>query len=130
MKKIVLIAAVMAVVLVLGIVAGITVFHREAAFDGSRVANPDAFLLKFTEMNKSDSHTVRLKSGDTLRVSYAIDKGRIDVEIGMDGQPPIYRGNGIRTGAFELPVKEAGGYTIRVEARHAAGTLAFETGEK
>ena len=126
MNKKILIGVLAAAVLVIAIVTGIMLLRRPVAFNGSRVANPDAFLLTFTAMNGADSHTLSLKSGDTLCVSFAVEKGKIDVTIQAEGQAPIYRGNGIQTSSFELPISEAGNYTIQIEAQRAAGTLEFQ----
>lgn len=98
----------------------------DRVFDGSRVANPDGFRLDFSYMNRSDSQTLELAPGDTLEVAYEIREGRVDVTIGLSGQAPIYRGNDVQTGAFELPVEEAGAYVISVNAGKASGRLEFE----
>ena len=108
MNKKILIGVLAAAVLVIAIVTGIMLLRRPVA------------------MNGADSHTLSLKSGDTLCVSFAVEKGKIDVTIQAEGQAPIYRGNGIQTSSFELPISEAGNYTIQIEAQRAAGTLEFQ----
>lgn len=42
------------------------------------------------------------------------------------GQDPIYRGNDVQTGTFELPIQEEGEYVISVNAGKASGRLEFE----
>lgn len=103
--------------------------HRnriDRVFDGSRVGNPDGYWLDFSYMDKSDSQTMYLASGDILKVAYEIKDGRIDVTIGISDQDPIYRGSDVQTGDFELPIQETGEYVISVHASKASGRLAFE----
>lgn len=99
--------------------------RQDRIFDGSRIGNPDEYLLDFSYMDQSDSHTMHLESGDTLKVTYEIKGSRIDVTIGISGHNLIYRGNDIQTAAFELPVQEAGEYVISVNASKASGRLEF-----
>lgn len=101
----------------------------DRVFDGSRVGNTDGYWLDFSYMDKSDSQTIYLESGDTLKVTYEVRDGRIDVTIGISGQNLIYRGNDVQTGDFELPIQEAGEYVISVNASKASGRLAFELKE-
>lgn len=102
---------------------------RDRVFDGSRVGNPDGYWLDFSYMDKSDSQTMYLESGDILKVTYEIEDGRIDVTIGISDQEPIYRGNNVQTGNFELHIREAGEYAISVNASEASGRLSFELRE-
>lgn len=81
--------------------AGITVFagcSRED-FTGSRVKNPDAYLLDIERMQGTDS---RKAAHD--RVS-------------------IYSGNGKGASDFTVNITESGAYTIAVEAQRAKGML-------
>lgn len=57
-------------------------YHRDRVdrvFDSSRVGNPDRYWLDFSYMDKSDSQTMYLESGDTLSVSYEMKDGRVNV---------------------------------------------------
>lgn len=98
----------------------------DRVFDGSRVGNPDGYWLDFSYMDKSDSQTMYLASGDTLEVTYEVRGGSVDVTIGISDQDPIYRGNDVQTGSFELPIQEAGEYVVSVNASKASGRLEFE----
>lgn len=107
-------------------------WHRDMndrVYNGSRVGNPDGYWLDFSYMDQSDNHTMSLKPGDILKVTYEVRDGRIDVTIGVPGQDPIYRGNDVQTGAFELPIQETGEYIISVNASKASGRLEFEQKE-
>lgn len=127
--KTVIRVCVLIVVLGIGSVCLFWPWRSDRIFNGSRVGNPDGFLLDFSYMDRSDSHTMSLKPGDILKVSYEIKDGRIDVAIGISGQDPIYHGNDVQTGAFELPIQEEGEYVISVNASRACGRLEFEQKE-
>lgn len=127
--KTVIRVCVLIVVLGIGSVCLFRPWSSGRVFNGSRVGNPDGFLLDFSYMDQSDSHTMSLKPGDILKVTYEIKDGRIDVTIGISGQDPIYHGNDVQTGAFELPIQEEGEYVISVNASRACGRLEFEQKE-
>ena len=114
------------IVLPLLVLAGISVFlscsNRES-FTGSRVKNPDAYLLDIAKMNGTDLHTLDLCEGDVLQIQFETEKGDLYMEIKAPDGSSIYRGNGKETTEFTVNIRESGVYTIVVEARHAKGTI-------
>lgn len=120
-----------AVILVLGITAGAAGCNAEV-FDGNSVKNQDNFFLRFTRMSKTDAHIIKAEAGDVISVEFEIEKGRVDIVIGAEGDEPIYFGNDVDSGKFELPVSAAGQYSavgqykVTVEARGAAGEIAVQ----
>ena len=101
--------------------AGITVFagcSRED-FTGSRVKNPDAYLLDIERMQGTDSHTLSLRAGDTLQV----EEGALSLDILSPDGVSIYSGNGKGASDFTVNITESGAYTIAVEAQRAKGML-------
>lgn len=105
--------------------AGITVFagcSRED-FTGSRVKNPDAYLLDIERMQGTDSHTLSLRAGDTLRVELQVEEGALSLDILSPGGVSIYSGNGKEASDFTVNITESGAYTIAVEAQRAKGML-------
>lgn len=95
-------------------------------FDGNGVKNQDNFFLRFTRMSKTDAHIIAAEAGDVISVELEIEKGRVDIVIGAEGDEPIYFGNDVDSGKFELPVSTAGQYKVTVEARGAAGEIAVQ----
>ena len=95
-------------------------------FDGNSVKNQDNFFLRFTRMSKTDAHIITAEAGDVISVELEIEKGRADIVIGAEGDEPIYFGNDVDSGKFELPVSAAGQYKVTVEARGAAGEIAVQ----
>lgn len=61
-----------------------------------------------------------------ISVELEIEKGRVDIVIGAEGDESIYFGNDVDSGKFELPVSAAGQYKVTVEARSAAGEIAVQ----
>ncbi len=117
--------AVCTALLIAGAVAAQRTVSMQSRFDGSRVRNPDAYLLTFSCMNQDDAHSMHMEKGDLLRVEYAIERGRVDVRVEMDGEEMIYRGDRVDSGSFALPAARAGDYGVSVHAENAAGRLCF-----
>ena len=113
-------------VLSLLLLAGIAVFlfcYNLEGFTGSRVKNPDAYLLDIEKMNGTDLHTLELSRGDVLQIQFETEKGELYMEIKAPDGTAVYRGNGKETTDFTVNIRESGVYTVVVEARHAKGTI-------
>ena len=120
------------IVLVLLLIAGVAIFlfcYNLEGFTGSRVKNPDAYLLDIEKMNGTDLHTLELQEGDVLQIEFETEKGELYMEIkALDGAA-VYRGNGKETTEFTVNIRESGVYTVVVEARHAKGTIDIQREE-
>ena len=114
------------IVLFLLILAGVAVFlfcYNQEGFTGSRVKNPDAYLLDIEKMNGTDLHTMELSQGDVLQIRFETEKGSMYMEIKAPDGTAVYRGNGKETTDFTVNIRESGVYTVVVEARHAKGII-------
>lgn len=121
------------IVLPLLVLAGIAVFLSgcyQEGFTGSRVKNPDAYLLDIEKMNGTDLHTLELREGDVLQIQFETEKGDLYMEIKAPDGTVIYCGNGKETTNFTVNIRENGVYTIVVEARHAKGTIHIQLKEE
>ena len=108
------------------ILAGVAIFlfcYNLEGFTGSRVKNPDAYLLDIEKMNGTDLHTLELSRGDVLQIQFETEKGDLYMEIKAPDGTAVYRGNGKETTDFTVNIRESGVYTVVVEARHAKGTI-------
>ena len=108
------------------LIAGAAVFlfsYNQEGFTGSRVKNPDAYLLDIQSMNGTDVHTLGLQVGAVLHIQFETEKGSLYMEIKAPDGTAIYRGNGRETTDFTVNISESGVYTVVVEARHAKGTI-------
>ena len=118
------------VVLLLLFIAGLAEFlfcYNQEGFTGSRVKNPDAYLLDIEKMNGTDLHTLELNEGDTLQIQFTTGKGSLYMEIKAPDGTTVYCGNGKAATDFTVNIRESGVYTIVVEARRAAGTIHVRT---
>ena len=103
---------------------------NQEGFTGSRVKNPDAYLLDIERMNGTDLHTLELQEGDILQIQFETEKGALYMEIkALDGTA-VYRGNGRETTDFLVNIREDGAYTVVVEARRAKGTIHIQLEEE
>ena len=114
------------IVLLLLILTGAVIFLfccNQEGFTGSRVKNPDEYLLDIEKMNGTDLHTLELREGDVLQIQFEAEKGELYMEIKAPDGTAVYRGNGKETTHFTLNIRESGIYTVVVEARRAKGTI-------
>ena len=121
------------IVLSLLLLAGIAAFlfcYNQEGFTGSRVKNPDAYLLDIEKMNGTDLHTLELSRGDVLQIQFETEKGNLYMEIKAPDGTAVYRGNGKETTDFTVNIRESGVYTIAVEAQHAKGTIHVQLEEE
>lgn len=103
---------------------------NQEGFTGSRVKNPDAYLLDIEKMNETDLHTLELREGDILQIQFVTEKGDLYMEIKAPDGAALYRGNGKETTKFTVNIRESGVYTIVVEARHAKGTIQIQLAQQ
>ena len=108
------------------LLAGMAVFLlscKQEGFNGSRIKNPDAYLLDIERMNGTDLHTLELQEGDSLQIRFETVQGSLHLEIQAPDATALYRGNGKETTDFTVNVPVSGVYTVVVEARQAKGTV-------
>lgn len=56
---------------------------NQKGFSGSRVKNPDAYLLDIEKMNGTDQHALELCEGDVLQIRFETEKDSMYMEIQM-----------------------------------------------
>lgn len=116
------ICIVISMLLAVALVAVLLCYNQEG-FTGSRIKNPDSYLLDMERMNGTDLHTFDLQNGDVLQVHFETMKGSLYMEIKAPDGTTIYCGNGKETTDFAVNIPESGVYTVVVEARHAKGMI-------
>ena len=98
---------------------------KGSAFEGSSVSNASGFWVEYSVLNQEESADLNLKKGERLQVDLSHADGYVDVTVGIEGQEPIYRGNGQQNAAFLLEIAETGKYHIAVSGYHAKGSVSF-----
>lgn len=108
------------------LIAGAAAFflcRNQEGFTGSRLKNPDAYLLDIEKMNGTDLHTLELQKGDALHIRFQTEQGSLYLEIKAPDGTSVYRGNGQDVTDFTVNAPENGVYTILVEAHRARGSI-------
>ena len=106
--------------------AALLIPRAEGTFTGSRLKNPDAYLLDIEWMNGTDRHELSLDTGDVLRIHFETMKGSLRLSIAAPDGTEIYDGNGTEATDFAVTVTQKGVYSIAVEARQARGVLRIQ----
>ena len=96
-----------------------------SVFDGTRGSDASGFRMKYSMLNQEESADLNLTEGDRLQVFLSHAEGTVDVTVGMEGQEPIYRGNGQQNAGFVLEITETGNYYISVSGHQAKGNVSF-----
>ena len=81
--------------------------------------------VEYGILNQEESADLNLTEGDRLKVSLSHTEGFVDVTVGMEGQAPIYRGNGQQNADFSLEIAETGNHHISVTGHRAKGIITF-----
>lgn len=102
----------------------------QKGFTGSRVKNPDCYLLDIERMNGTDLHTMELREGGALQIQFETEKGQLYLEIKAPDGTTVYRGNGKEATFFTVNIRQSGVYTVVVEARQAKGTIHIQLEEE
>lgn len=95
----------------------------QATFHGSRVANEDEFLLEYTMFNTTYEHNIDMQKEQVFEVVVDSIKGEISLQIGKEGEKPVYTGNELSSCSFQVKVKDSGTYRISVSGEGAAGSV-------
>lgn len=93
-----------------------------SAFDGSSAKNADSYHLDVKTMNGTDTHTLVLKQGDTLKIRFETMKGSLDMKITEPDGTALYQGDGtVEKFTVEAPMD--GTYSIVVVGQKAKGSI-------
>ena len=93
-----------------------------SAFDGSSAKNADSYHLDVKTMNGTDTHTLELKQGDTLRILFETVKGSLEMKITSPDGTALYQGDGTVT-EFTVEAPVDGPYAIVVAGQKAKGRI-------
>ena len=93
-----------------------------SAFDGSSAKNADSYHLDVKIMNGTDTHTLELKQGDTLKILFETVKGSLEMKITSQDGTALYQGDGtVKEFTVEAPVD--GPYAIVIAGQNAKGRI-------
>lgn len=99
-----------------------------SSFTGNIIRNPNAFIVDIEELSGEISHSIDAKSGESFRVSFACDQGKLqliikaeDGEIICDVNNEIYLPDG-----FVVNINRDCSYEFLLSGRNAKGSLIIE----
>ena len=93
-----------------------------STFDGSRVKNADSYQLDIKTMNCTDTHTLELEQGDTLKIEFETENGNLSMKITAPDGTELYQGDGtVKEFTVEAPMD--GAYPIVVVGQKAKGSI-------
>ena len=92
------------------------------AFDGSNAKNADSYHLDVKTMNGTDTHTLELKQGDTLKILFETVNGSLEMKITSPDGTSLYQGDGTVT-EFTVEAPADGPYAIVVAGQKAKGSI-------
>ena len=99
--------------------------RTSSVFDGSRASDAFGFRMEYSILNREESADLNLVEGNRLRIFLSHTEGSVDVIVRLEGQEPIYRGNGQQNADFVLEITETGSYHISVSGHQAIGNVSF-----
>ena len=93
-----------------------------STFDVSSVKNEDFYQLDIKTMNGTDTHTLELNQGDTLKIQFETLKGTLNLKITSPDGTALYQGDGtVKEFTVEAPMD--GAYPIVVVGQKAKGSI-------
>ena len=93
-----------------------------SAFDGRSAKNADSYHLDVKTMNGTDTHTLELKQGDTLKIQFEVAKGSLEMKITAPDGTVFYQGDGTAT-EFTVEAPMDGVYSIVAVGQKAKGSI-------
>lgn len=82
------------IILVICVLVTLTGCASATTFDGSRVKNADSYQLDIKTMNCTDTHTLELEQGDTLKIEFEAENGNLSMKITAPDGTALYQGDG------------------------------------
>ena len=110
------------IILVICVLVTLTGCASATTFDGSRVKNADSYQLDIKTMNCTDTHTLELEQGDTLKIEFETENGNLSMKITAPDGTELYQGDGtVKEFTVEAPMD--GAYPIVVVGQKAKGSI-------
>ena len=110
------------IILVFCVLVTLTGCASATTFDGSRVKNADSYQLDIKTMNCTDTHTLELEQGDTLKIEFETENGNLSMKITAPDGTALYQGDGtVKEFTVEAPMD--GAYPIVVVGQKAKGSI-------
>ena len=84
----------------------------------------NGFVIESERLNETVTREFDLKKGDVIAVTHSSEGGKLWLEIGEEGEEPIFTGHtSAEMEPFTVTVQEVGRYRILCRGRRSKGTL-------
>lgn len=124
------IAVIAAAAVLAGGATGFFMWDNADNFTGNRVSNSDHYSADFTRFNGEDVLVRDMQEGDSFTVNADITKGRVSISIALSGEDTGYKMSDIKSiNDYVYTAEKDGEYTIKINAKHAAGSIEIRDGE-
>ncbi|GEM_PF-974459 len=104
--------------------------NENATFNGSKTGDENHFDIDFEILNSAYEHELVMEEGESIEVSIHKESGEISVLIQQESHDPVYKGDDVQDGEFEVIISEAGTYTVSVTGKKAKGRVIFTRQKK
>lgn len=94
-------------------------------FAGNRNITDSLFDLEFSYFSGPISSHMNLIHGARLEFDYHLDKGSLNIYVGIQGKSYIYQGNDQVDGNYKIDIEEDGDYSIKVVGKEAKGYISI-----
>lgn len=92
-------------------------------FEGSKTGNQNEFIMEYSIFTGTEFSDLVLEAGEQLFVEVVASSGKVNIEIGQDGDEPIYAGKEVPSSTFGLTIQESGIYTLTITGEKAKGSF-------
>lgn len=99
--------------------------HMSKTSEYTRSVEEDRYALGCKILNTTLKETYSLEEGDSITVAMDVVKGEFNICIGIKGEEPVYTGNGITCGHFQVNIPKTGDYEISITGKKAEGSVLF-----
>lgn len=99
---------------------------RKQIFDGSSTGNDAHFILRYSILNSTKTHEIKLEKGTTINVIIESKDGHVDVFVEDADGEKIYKGNDAASGKFSLEIPKTSTYKFSVTGNDAKGSVSFK----
>ena len=125
MKRI--LAFLLALTLILSLTGCIVKKSSSATVVGNiEITNDKSIYMKYSLFDGERTYTISAKEPLSMRASFTTTKGTLHVELGKDGEEPVFKANIIDDNECTIRLTQAGEYTLRLNADNHGGSYNFE----
>ena len=95
-------------------------------FNGNRTGNDEQFIMDYSILNKTETHEMNLKEGDTIDVIIESKSGKVDVVVSDSSGKKVYVGHNASSGEFSFEIPKTDTYKFSITGRDAKGSVSFK----